>query len=187
MISFLHGTVSEIGLTHTTLDVAGVGYLVYTTGATLATLVEGSPTTLYTHFVVREDAHDLYGFLEKAERTFFMLTLSVSGIGPKTALQILDKAHYRKLRDAIAKNDMVYLTKMAGIGSKTAQKLVLELREKIGAIEGHTNEDSDAIEALTVLGYSLDDARRALEHVPPDITKVEARITAALRLLATKK
>jgi Holliday junction DNA helicase RuvA len=186
MISFLRGTVSETGLTHATLDVAGVGYMVYTTGATLATLTEGTTHTFHTHFVVREDAHDLYGFLEKAERTFFMLVLTVNGIGPKSALQILDKAHYTKLRSAIAKNDMVFLTKIAGIGAKTAQKLVLELRDKIGAQEDVTAGDSDALEALTVLGYSLDDARSGLEQVPAGVTKIEDRVKAALRLLGKK-
>jgi Holliday junction DNA helicase RuvA len=160
--------------------------MVYTTGASLATLREGDTYMLHTHFVVREDAHDLYGFLERAERTFFMLVLTVNGIGPKSALQILDKAHYTKLRDAIAKGDLVFLTKIANIGTKTAQKLILELRDKIGAVEGGTNEDADAFEALTVLGYSLDDARKALEQVPADVTKVEHRIRAALRLLGKK-
>jgi holliday junction DNA helicase RuvA len=187
MIAFLRGTVVDISLTHVVLDVGGVGYMVYTTGATLASLQEDSTTTLYTHFVVREDAHDLYGFTEKAERTFFMLVLTVSGIGPKSALQILDKAHYARLREALSKNDMVYLTKMAGIGQKTAQKLVLELRDKIGAVEsGAKNENGDALEALTVLGYSLDDARTSLEQVPADVLRVEARVKAALRLLGKK-
>lgn len=186
MIHFLRGTITETGLSHAVIDVSGVGYIVYTTGATLATIPMHVPITLHTHFVVREDTHDLYGFLEKSERTFFLLVLSVSGIGPKTALQILDKAHYARLREAIAKNDLVYLTKMAGIGTKTAQKLVLELREKIGAIEGASQEESDALEALTVLGYSLDDARDALQHIPKTITRIEERITAALRFLAKK-
>jgi holliday junction DNA helicase RuvA len=186
MISFLRGVVSDTSLTHCTLDVADVGYMVYTTGAVLATLADGAETTLYTHFVVREDAHDLYGFTERAERTFFMLVLTVNGIGPKSALQILDKAHYAKLRSAIAKNDMVFLTKIANIGTKTAQKLVLELRDKIGALEDVSSADSDALEALTVLGYSIEDARSALEQVPADVVKIEARVKAALRLLGKK-
>lgn len=187
MISFLTGTVHDVSLTTCTLDVHGVGYMLYCTGATLATLTVGEEKKLFTYFVVREDAHDLYGFTDTHERNFFTLLMTVSGVGPKSALQILDRGHYTKIRNAISQGDLAYLTKMAGIGSKTAQKLILELREKVGKTEGGTGpDDADALEALTVLGYSLEDARSTLNSIPPSITGPHARIKEALKLLGKK-
>lgn len=188
MIAFLRGTVQHVSLTSCILDVHGVGYLLSCTGATLATLAVGEEKTLHTYFVVREDAHDLYGFSDVHERDFFMLLMTVSGVGPKSALQILDRGHYTKIRNAISQGDLSYLTKMAGIGSKTAQKLILELREKVGKTEGSTGaDDTDALEALTVLGYSLEDARATLQSIPATVVGPQARIKEALKLLGKKR
>jgi Holliday junction DNA helicase RuvA len=187
MISFVRGTVVEIGLTACVVDVAAVGYQVYMSGANLAKLTEGAEHTLYTYFVVREDAHDLYGFLEKAERDFFMLLMTVSGVGPKSAMQIIEKALYTRIRQALSQGDLVYLTKMAGIGQKTAQKLILELRDKVGSVtDVDSEDDSDALEALTVLGYSLDDARDALSEIPQTVTGTQHRVKAALKHLGKR-
>jgi holliday junction DNA helicase RuvA len=186
MISFVRGIVTDVTLTTVTLDVSGVGYLLYAPKSTLIDLHDGETLTCFTHFVVREDAHDLYGFLSKEERAFFLLILSVSGIGPKSALQILDKAPTSRLRTAISQNDIPFLNKVAGIGLKTAQKLVLELRDKIGATEDVHTHDGDALEALTSLGYSLDESRDALQNVSSDIIKIGDRVKAALKLLGRK-
>lgn len=187
MIAHISGTVTDITLTHAVIDVQGIGYLIALTGATIAELSIGQTTTLSTYLVVREDVLDLYGFKERAERDFFLLLLSVSGIGPKSALGIIDKGHYRRLRQALAQGDVSYLTKMAGIGSRTAQKLILELREKIGSEpDAHDTGDSDALEALSVLGYTIDEGRAALQSISTDIIGTEQRVRLALKMLGKK-
>jgi holliday junction DNA helicase RuvA len=187
MIARISGTVLETTVNQAVIDVHGVGYLVALTGASLAKLIENQEVSLFTYLVVREDALDLYGFIEKAERDCFNLLLSVSGIGPKSALGILDKVDHGRLKHALAQGDLVYLTKMAGIGNKTAQKLILELRDKIGPLEYVSNDtDSDALEALAVLGYNLDEARAVLKSVPDEIQGTEKRVRAALRMLGRK-
>ncbi len=187
MIAHLHGTIRDTTLTHAIIDVHGIGYLVALTGATLAMCTPGNEISLHTYLVVREDALDLYGFIDKAEKEFYILLLSVSGVGPKSALGIMDKGDYRRLKQAFAQGDLVYLTKMVGIGTKTAQKLILELREKVGSLEDASDTgDSDALEALSVLGYSLEDARSILKSIPSDISGTEQRVRAALRMLGKK-
>ncbi len=185
MIAHIAGTVTSISLTHTVIDVHGVGYLIAAPQSTLAALVEGRSASLKTYLVVREDALDLYGFGEDRERDFFILLQTVSGVGPKSALSIMDKGHFARTRTAVAQGDVTFLVKMLGIGNKTAQKLIVELRDKLGAETFDTTSptDADALEALTVLGYSLDEARAALQAVESDVTGTESRIKAALKNL----
>jgi Holliday junction DNA helicase RuvA len=185
MIAHISGTITAVTLTHAVVDVHGVGYLIAAPQSTLATLVEGKTGSLKTYLVVREDALDLYGFSEERERDFFILLQTVSGVGPKSALGIMDKGHFARTQSAIAQGDTTYLVKVLGIGNKTAQKLIVELRDKIGpeaSVEVQAT-DADALEALTVLGYSLDEARAALQAVPSEITGTESRIKAALKNL----
>lgn len=188
MISTLKGTIVDIGLTHTVIEVGGVGYKVSITGTTSASLQLGEQTRLLTYLAVREDALDLYGFTDERDKSLFMLLLSVSGIGPRSALSILDRGDSRRIRQAISQNDLHYLTKMAGIGTKTAQKLILELRDKIGATEetGTGQADSDALEALIVLGYSSEESREVLRTIPHTITGAQARVKEALKLLSAQ-
>lgn len=191
MIAQLSGTVKERGLNHVVIDCGGVGYLIYATESTLASLPDiDSEAEILTYLVVRENALDLYGFSTATERTLFMLLLDVSGIGPKSALSVLNVAPAQTLQRAIGANDTSYLTKVSGIGKKTAEKIVLELRDKMAAYateetSSGLQEESDALEALVSLGYNQQEARDALKQVSSSENTNE-RIREALKLLGGK-
>lgn len=188
MISHLTGSVIDIGENSLTLDVQGVGYKVSCTGQTLSSLTLGSPTSLWTHLAVRETALDLYGFLTKKELEFFELLITISGIGPKTALGILNVATIETIRNAVFAENSSNLVKISGISKKTAEKIVLELRGKLDGEmtedEGQYQDDSDVLEALTSLGYNQKDVREALKQVPRDVTGTSERVKQALKLLS---
>ncbi len=185
MISYLSGTVAEKSDKFVLLDVHGVGYQVFATDDTLRQLKNGAAAKLLTRHVVREDAQDLYGFLNKEDLKLFQLLLSVPGIGPKTALNILNVATPQTLRRSITSGETAYLTKISGIGRKTADKIVLELREKLGASEegAGLKEEVDALEALKSLGYSHGEARDALKNVPKEFSGTSDRVRHALKLI----
>src|SRR6185312_4129565 len=138
------------------ISCGGVGYKVAATKDTLARLKTGASATVWTHLAVREDSLDLYGFLSEEELMFFGLLLTVSGIGPKSALAILDIATVESLRSAISAGNASYLTKVSGVGKKTAEKIVLELRDKVGAATSDSaaarSGDEEALEAMRSLG-----------------------------------
>ncbi|MCK9345137.1 MAG: Holliday junction branch migration protein RuvA [Candidatus Pacebacteria bacterium] len=190
MIAHLSGTILFAGDKYIIIETAGVGYKVRTTVDTLITLKKNADkkASLWIYTVVREDALDLYGFEHQSELDFFELLISVSGIGPKSALGILNVAPVEHLKEAIAMGDTGALTKVSGIGSKSAQKIILELREKLGGDESITGEtmlsgERDAIEGLVALGYAERAAREALKQVPADIKGTSARIKEALKQL----
>lgn len=167
MIGHLKGTIIHQDLKTVILDVGGVGYKIHTNGAGLDS--ESKEVSFWTYLAVRENALDLYGFKTKEELDFFELLLTVSGIGPKSAMAILSVASPTTLKQAIASEDSSHLTKVSGIGKKNADKIVLELKGKIGdfVYDGVSSSlDDDAIEALKALGYSERDAREALKKVP---------------------
>lgn len=184
MIFYVSGTVVEKGIRSAIIDVGGIGYLVFVTEATLQQLRLNADTKLLTHHVVREDAEDLYGFLNEPDLKLFGHLLNVPGIGPKTALGILNVATPETLRRSITSNETAYLTKIAGIGRKTAEKIVLELREKLGkGEEGATlKEEVDVLEALRSLGYSHSEAREALKNVPKEAVSTGDKIKHALKM-----
>ncbi len=190
MISHLSGTLLYTNERFIVIDVGGVGYKVRATLDTLLGLQNniGKTISLWTHLAVREDALDLYGFKEPQELDFFELLISVSGVGPKSALGIMSVSPIHHLREAIANGDVATLTKVPGIGAKGAQKIILELRDKLGGFgdikpQGALREEHDAIEALHALGYSERDAREALKNIPQDIKGTTARIKEALKHL----
>lgn len=189
MIAHLSGTIFFTNDRFAIIDVNGVGYKVYATLDALRTLkrTQGERISLWIHTIVREDVLDLYGFLERDELEFFEMLISVSGIGPKSALGILSIAGVPHLREAIAQGNAAALTKVSGIGAKSAQKIILELRDRLGVIEekegGTLHEEHDAIEGLVALGYAERDAREALKNVPSDVTGTGARIKQALKQL----
>jgi len=187
MISQLTGTVSHINEQYAILNVNGVGYKVFATGETLLTLQNGAETALWTHLVVKDDALDLYGFLDKENQDFFTLLITVSGVGPKSALAILNLVAVSTLRKAISKGDPSYLAKISGIGTKKAEKIVLELKDKLVLSEeemkGELRDESDALEALKSLGYSEKEARDSLKKIDKEITKTGDRVKAALKIL----
>lgn len=132
MIGFVRGIVSHIFAGSCFIDVHGVGYRLYISGSTRDALVEGTEVLLYTHMSVREDAIQLYGFASQDEYDLFMLLISVSGIGPKVGLGILSGLSVDGIKVAIMNGELTTLTKLPGIGKKSAERLVLELKDKIG-------------------------------------------------------
>ncbi len=190
MIGQLTGKISHAEERFLILEVGGVGYKIFTSTETREKLKKSSEsTTIFTHLVVREDALDLYGFLEKVEQDFFELLIGISGVGPKSALSILSLAPPETLRKAISSNNTSYLTQVSGIGRKIAEKIVLELRDRIDALDNDDtslNQESEAIMAMEALGYSTREAREALRHVPVEITETSAKIKEALKNLGNK-
>lgn len=184
MISKIEGIVSDNNEKFIVVNIGGIGFKVYCT--TEAKEIAKEKVSLFTHLVVKEDALDLYGFLTKEELNFFELLISISGIGPKTALNVLNITTVSALKNAIHSNDTSHLIKVSGIGKKIAEKIVLELKDKIGAKLGEEislRDEIDAVEALKALGYSQKDAREALKEVPSKITNTSDRIKAALKIL----
>lgn len=187
MIARLSGKVAYKGISHIIIDVGGVGYQVYLTRTAMGIApAEGEEYSCFTYLAVRENALDLYGFENRAELEFFESLLGVSGIGPKSAIGILSVAPVDLLKSAIGSGEAAHLTRVAGIGKKTAEKIVVELRDKLGAEggeSGFSSEDADALEALQSLGYSLSEARDALQNIPSDIEGTKDKLAAALRSL----
>ncbi len=170
------------------VETGGVGYKLSVSPDVLSKVKKSDDEALFwTHTHVREDALDLYGFLEMEELGFFEMLIGVSGIGPRSALAILGIASIDTLRRAISTSDTAYLTKISGIGRKTAEKIVIELRDKMGELQTGTSlqDELDALEALKSLGYSQNEARDALKKVSPDLT-TNAKIKEALKILGGK-
>ena len=173
------------------LETNGVGYKINVSPDTVSKAKKvGDEMMLWIHTHVREDILDLYGFLDHSELEFFEMLISVSGIGPKGALTILGVASIDTLRKAISTSDISYLTKISGIGKKTAEKIVIELRDKmaegISEKKGSSLRDElDAMEALKSLGYSQNEVREALKKVSPN-TDTNTKIREALKILGNK-
>lgn len=184
MISHLKGTILYHDLKSVTLDVGGVGYKIYTNAGSLGG-ESGKQAEFWTYLAVRETALDLYGFKTKEELDFFELLITVSGIGPKSALGILSIASISNLQHAISSGDISHLTKVSGIGKKSAEKIVLELKDKLESIlPGSVHSisgDIDALEALQALGYGEREAREALKKAHGENT--EQKVRAALKNL----
>jgi len=172
----------------TLIDVHGVGYTVRLPVAATFAPQQGADIALYIHTAVREDAIDLYGFPTNEELRFFRQLMSVSGIGPKTALGVMSVADTPTLKRAIARGDAQALTKTFGIGKKNAERMVVELRDKLSTevlATSPAQETSDeVIEALMALGYKAEEARRAIKEVDSSLDTRE-KIAHALRNLAT--
>ena len=183
MISQLRGTVVARMLDGVVLDVNGVGYRVQTTLRALRKAQAKGEVTLDTYLHVREDALQLYGFADASERELFEHFLSVSGVGPKVALAILSGSTPADLRRAIVLEDTTRFIAIPGIGKKTAERVVLELKEKIGPIDslsGAPEHELVARDALVELGYSVVEAERALASTDPQ-AEPEERVRQALR------
>ena len=189
MISRLKGILETKAEKYVIMDIGGVGFKVFVSAATLENRpAAGQSATLHTHLNVREEALDLYGFLTQEELKFFELLLTISGVGPKVALGVLSIASVKTLVSAIAKGEVEFLTKVSGIGTKIAQKIILELKDKIVKLgfeagEAATLEDYEVIDALIGLGYTPNQARRAVRDLPKDVKGVEKRIKEALKTL----
>lgn len=188
MIASLSGKVRHKDLNALVIDVGGVGYKIAVTTDAAAEAVLSQPIFLWTHLAVRETSLDLFGFPEKEGIEIFELLITISGIGPKTALGILNAASPATLRQAVASADTSYLTRVSGIGKKNAEKIVLELKDKMKFTEGERSAaasvEGDALEALVSLGYSERDARDALKKVAKETKDAGERVRAALKLLS---
>jgi len=191
MIAGLHGKLQTIGSNWAIIDVGGVGFQVYMPTSTLSTLgAIGEEVELHTHLHLREDNATLYGFATAEELGLFQTLISVSGVGPKLALAMLSTMSAEKLAMAISTSSVDLLTMVPGIGKKTANRLILELRGKvawIGAPAELAPEDTEVLAALTSLGYSVREATRAVATLPPDQKlTLEEKIKLALQYFGGK-
>jgi Holliday junction DNA helicase RuvA len=190
MIAYLEGKVLFQGRNFLIIDVNGVGYKVFISSGVFREIKKEEKIKLWTHLYVRETALELYGFLKYPELEFFENVIQISGVGPKTALGILGVASLDNLKKAIAAGEMAYLTKVSGIGRKIAEKIILELKDKMGWHEGMPTglgqEEVDILEGLKALGYSLNEAREALRAIPQDIKGTQNRLKQALKILGKK-
>jgi Holliday junction DNA helicase RuvA len=170
------------------VDVAGVGYRVYLTDFTLGKIAGIKEGSFFIYTYVREDILALYGFVSNEEKEMFELLISISGIGPKAAIGILSVADPVSIRTAILNNNPAILTKVSGVGKKTAERVILELQNKVADMSmedrAEATLDSEVIEALETMGYSAFQAREALKLIPNDIESVEEKIKFALRKMA---
>lgn len=193
MIYGLNGQIGAKGENFAVVDLHGLALKIFMPGRTLARLpAVGEKIELYTHLHVREDALELYGFPDRAELGFFEQLISVSGVGPRSALSILDVADFKDLIAAVAEGRPDLLTRASGVGRKTAERITLELKgrvksEKAAASVSKMETDSDLVEALGGLGYRREEARAALEKVPPEEKGLENRLKAALKILNKRK
>ncbi|MBI4779589.1 Holliday junction branch migration protein RuvA [Candidatus Falkowbacteria bacterium] len=190
MISYLKGKIKHKGGGFVILEVNNIGYQVFISPLLYADLRFDQEIEFYTHQQVREDVLNLYGFRNMAELELFELLLSISGIGPRSALGVMSIATLDDIKESISRGDPALLTKVSGIGRKTAERVVLELREKIGKLSASDGKlgggqlgSSDEIDALMALGYSLSQAREALNGVDAKIKDSGEKIRQALRRL----
>jgi Holliday junction DNA helicase RuvA len=197
MIASVRGEVLDIALDHVVIEAGGVGYKVMVTPATLATLRRGTEARLITAMIVREDSQTLYGFPDSDARDLFSTLLGVSGVGPKIALATLAVYDATALRQALADGDVTALTRVPGIGKRGAERMVLELRDKIGPVAGGAGlaaatghaVRTPVVEALVGLGFAVRQAEEATDKVlagDPD-ANTQSALRAALSLLGKTK
>lgn len=190
MIASVRGEVLEVALDHAVIEAAGVGYRVNATPSTLSTLRAGAEARLITAMIVREDSMTLYGFTDTDTRDLFLTLLSVSGVGPRLAMATLAVHDAGALRQALHDSDVTALTRVPGIGKRSAERMVLELRDKVGAGVGATGASPGAavnghairgpvVEALVGLGFAVKQAEEATDKVLA--TDHDATTAAALR------
>lgn len=197
MIASIRGEVLEVALDHVVIEAAGVGYRVNATPSTLATLRRGAEARLVTAMIVREDSMTLYGFADSDSRDLFQTLLSVSGVGPRLAMATLAVHEASTLRRVLADGDVTALTRVPGIGKRSAERMVLELSDKVGpgyatagapATNGHAVR-GPVVEALVGLGFAAKQAEEATDRVlaaEADAT-TSTTLRAALSLLGTTK
>lgn len=194
MIAYLEGKILSTGEQHVVVGVHGVGYRVFVLQSFLFQAKIGNDVVLQTHQYVREDSLELYGFERQEELVTFEVLIGITGVGPKTALGILSITTPEQLRTAVASGNVGLLTKVSGVGKKTAERLIVELKDtfaieekKKGAEAGQLYEqDVEVIEALEQLGYGRGEARKAIEQLPKDIIDTETRLKTALKHLGKK-
>lgn len=191
MIAHIFGTVAEKFNTSVIIDVHGIGYEVQVAVTDYERTLLGEEVKFYTYHHIREQSQELFGFSSLAAKKLFELLITVQGVGPKAALAILSLGESEVVRSAIANSDTVYIARASGVGKKTAERVAVDLSDKVGlalradnstltGLSRSINYTDEALEALMALGYNLNDATRALEGVPTDLSTAE-RVTQALR------
>ncbi|HMH31162.1 MAG TPA: Holliday junction branch migration protein RuvA [Methylomirabilota bacterium] len=194
MISTLNGVVSEKLDEVVVLDVQGVGYGLYVANEDYSRLTNGEPVKMYIYEHIREQSHDLFGFLSKETKALFEQLLDVNGVGPKMALNVLSIGSGQEVKKAIASGDTKFIQQANGVGKRVAERIVVELKDKVGLIgvdlesTGMLKSDSalskdEAVEALVALGYTAADAAQALGKINSDLS-TEERIKQALKGVA---
>lgn len=191
MIASLSGTVAELTAGSVVLEVAGVGYLVHAPGPVLAALAAGDRVRLLTHLVVREDSMTLYGFRTADQREIFQSLLGVTGVGPKLAVAVLSVFDPSTLRQAVAAGDVDALTSVPGVGRRGAQRMLLELRDRLGISLDETGvpgcDLAEVRAALVGLGYAPAELRGIVEGVAVAGAPVEETVRAALKQLSGRQ
>lgn len=193
MIAYLEGQVKWKGLNCLILVTQGVGYKIFLPARVLANVVPEQTFSVYTYTYVREDALALYGFSSPDELSLYELFLTVSGVGPKTALSIFSVATAEKIKHAIVTGDVEFFAAIPRLGKKNAQKIIIDLRTKLGSLEDlDISDDSrsvqqEAIEALKGFGFSIPEAREALRVQQDDVREVSEKVRLALKYLGKKK
>ena len=190
MIAHLQGIVSEKFAGSVILDVQNVGYEVAVAAGDFDSLTPGAKTKLYTYHHIREQSQELFGFSSLAAKKLFELLITVQGVGPKAALAILSLGDAENVRNAIANADSAFVQKAAGVGKKTAERVVVDLSDKVGLpthygrkdapVQTELNASDEALEAWMALGYTLADATKALENVDVNLPTAQ-RVTQALK------
>lgn len=183
MLRTVSGTIEHIEENRVVVNVMGLGLSLFIPARDASSLHIGNTVTFQTYLALREHAVDLYGFSDTDTLSFFELLLSVSGVGPRSALGIVNLAPVGTLTDAIRARDIEYLTRVAGVGKKMAEKIVLELKDKVGG-EGDApllDDDTEILDTLIALGYKEREAKKALQGIPNTITGKDARLKAALK------
>lgn len=192
MIAHVFGEVAEKFNNSLIIDVSGIGYEVAVPIGDYDNVSLGDEIKFYTYHQVREQSEDLYGFSSLATKKVFELLITVQGVGPKAALAILSLGEMESVRNAIASSDSAYIQKAVGVGKKTAERVVVDLADKVGlptrygrssepAMESGATESDEALEALMALGYNLADAVKLLEKIDPALPTAQ-RVTEALRV-----
>lgn len=190
MIAHVRGTVAEKFNGAIIIDVHGVGYEVQVSLGDYEAALLDTDVKLFTYHHVREQSDELFGFSSLAAKKMFELLITVQGVGPKAALAILSLGNAEQVRNAIAQSDTIYIAKASGVGKKTAERVAVDLHDKVGLptatghdsspIQTELNTNDEALEALIALGYTLADATKALENVDPSLP-TNKRITEALK------
>ena len=191
MIAHVSGVVAEKFNSSVIVDVNGVGYEVSVARGDFEHALLNEPVKFYTHHHIREQSQELFGFTSLAAKKLFEMLITVQGVGPKAALAILSLDESEVVRNAIANSDATYITKASGVGKKTAERVVVDLSDKVGmplyydintttGVAQPISHTDEALEALMALGYSLNDATRALEGISTELSTAD-RVTQALK------
>ena len=181
MIAYLKGKILEKGLTYLIVENGGMGYKVFVTPEAISKSV-GEEVAFFTYHKVAEDGQALFGLPDFATLQFFELLITVSGVGPKVALAILSAAKAEAVKDAIARQDTGIFTRISGVGTKTAEKIIVELKNKVGASTASGGSSSEVFDALLALGYNQKEVRETVQKIDSSLAQ-EQQLKQALKLL----